>query len=498
MQNIFSVGPSPRPWYGEAYMHLCVTLNHTCRLANPNSEAPITTMYGRLPDLRKLKPFSCLAFINVPKKSRVGAVNRSAHHGVLMGYVTGSDGRIMAYRVYDFDSASFKHPYDVTFNVDVPAIPYIASLRQLAPAVRIVHRKVMKKWNGTPYYGTITHTRQDTDGETLYCVKYQDNDYEEYSFLDVMRYLQPYDPFDGEDDLVEITPFFGSSREHLRATDNTNSDDATTDSSHVSAVAAPASSTPARPTRKSARVTVKRTLHNVGADPDNTPIPSSINSMRSRKAYKAKVRAFNSLVRRRTSYARTMRRIIRARSARKRQKRAPNQPLVPEIIIGPKVKVDTLPLPKSYEDAITGPYRRYWIKACAEELANLRSNRVWRLEKLPRSARKIKGKFVFKWKPKADGTLDKAKARFTMKGYTQQKGIHYDKTYASVAALMTICLTTIIGVELDYVIHQTDLKAAYLTAPLEPDVQMFIEPPPGVNVPDGFGLHVVQALYGSM
>lgn len=87
---------APRPWYGEAYCHMSVSLNHTCRLKNPNCEAPITTLYGRRPDLHKLKPFGCLAFINIPKKSRVGAVNRSAHHGVMMGYVTGSDGRILA------------------------------------------------------------------------------------------------------------------------------------------------------------------------------------------------------------------------------------------------------------------------------------------------------------------------------------------------------------------------------------------------------------------
>ena len=146
-------------------------------------------------------------------------MSSAAHLGVLMGYVTGSDGRILAYRVYGFDTCSFKHPYDVTFNIDVPALPYIASLKQLAPPFRLINRSVIKKWNGSPYYGTITNTRQDKDGETLYCVRYADNDYEEYSFLEVMRYLQPYDPFEGEDDNVEITPFFGSNNNDLSATD---------------------------------------------------------------------------------------------------------------------------------------------------------------------------------------------------------------------------------------------------------------------------------------
>ena len=129
------------------------------------------------------------------------------------------------------------------------------------------------------------------------------------------------------------------------------------------------------------------------------------------------------------------------------------RPLEPEIVVGPHVKVDTLPLPFSY---VTGPYRRYWIKAIAEEMANLREHRVWRTQRLPKGARPIKGMFVFKWKPKQDGTLSKSKARFTMKGYSQQRGLHYEKTYASVAALMTVYLTSIIAVELDHSLPTPD------------------------------------------
>ena len=70
-----------------------------------------------------LKPFGCLALINVPRRDRKGSVNSSAYHGVMMDYVTGSDGRILGYRVYDFDTACFRHPRDVTFNVDLPALP---------------------------------------------------------------------------------------------------------------------------------------------------------------------------------------------------------------------------------------------------------------------------------------------------------------------------------------------------------------------------------------
>ena len=190
-----------------------------------------------------------------------------------------------------------------------------------------------------------------------------------------------------------------------------------------------------------------------------------------------------------------MRSIIQARSARTSMK---TDTLPPKTVISPNTFVDTLPLPTSYEDAVTGPYRAYWSKALAEELANLREHHVWRVQRLPKHARPIKGKFVFKWKPNENNTLKKAKVRFTMKGYSQKKDVHYKKTYASVAALMAVYLTCIIAVELDYALHQTDLKAAYLTAPIEPGIEMFLDPPPGVHVQKGMGLRVCQALYGSM
>ena len=94
-------------------------------------------------------------------------------------------------------------------------------------------------------------------------------------------------------------------------------------------------------------------------------------------------------------------------------------------------------------------------------------------------------------------TLHKPKVRFTMKGFTQQKGKHYAKTHASVAAIMTIYLTCIVAVEADMTLHNTDLRAAYLTAPIEPGIEMFIEPPPIVQLPEGWGLRVCKAIYGS-
>ena len=121
----------------------------------------------------------------------------------------------MGYQVYDFDTVRFRHPRDVTFNVNVTVLPYISSLNQLVPSVRLLYCKVSKKFNNSYYNGRVVCTCVDSDGEILYGVCYSDNDYEEeYTFLELLKILQPYDPLDDEDDVLEITPFFGHRRQN--------------------------------------------------------------------------------------------------------------------------------------------------------------------------------------------------------------------------------------------------------------------------------------------
>ena len=161
----------------------------------------------------------------------------------------------------------------------------IASLRQLAPPVRLQNRAVSKVFNGARYLGKITHIRKDTDGELIYGVTYSDNDYEEYNFKEIMEILQAYNPLDDVDDILEITPFFGSSSKHPHANDTTRPPSPPTkrvkrmtpqDEKH----------TASKPTRKSSRVRVIRRPFNVKSD-SSLEIPSSLNRHRLRYAMRA-------------------------------------------------------------------------------------------------------------------------------------------------------------------------------------------------------------------
>ena len=111
---------------------------------------------------------------------------------------------------------------------------------------------------------------------------------------------------------------------------------------------------------------------------------------------------------------------------------------IPEIIVATDTLASSIPIPKSYQEAVTGPYRRYWIEAVFTELENLLSRRVWREEPLPAGSKPVPGRYVWKVKRTDIGTIAKWKARYIVQGFRQRAGRDYDKTFASVANIVTI------------------------------------------------------------
>ena len=148
--------------------------------------------------------------------------------------------------------------------------------------------------------------------------------------------------------------------------------------------------------------------------------------------------------------------------------------------------------PKSVQDAISGKYKQQWIDAINREISTLQRKGCWRYTALPPGARAIKGKLIFKIKRKQNDI--KFKARLVAQGFTQIQGIDYNDTYSPVAkatSLRTIiALSTIMKLKL----HQIDFTTAYINADLEEDIYMY--PPPGMDVPDGKVLKLMKSIYG--
>jgi hypothetical protein len=79
---------------------------------------------------------------------------------------------------------------------------------------------------------------------------------------------------------------------------------------------------------------------------------------------------------------------------------------------------------------------------------------------------------VFKKKLRPDGTIDKYKARLVAKGYTQKEDKYFFDTYSPVARLTTICVLLSLATSHGVLVHQMDVKTAFLNEELEEEIYM--------------------------
>ncbi|GKA99401.1 zinc finger, CCHC-type containing protein [Tanacetum coccineum] len=95
-----------------------------------------------------------------------------------------------------------------------------------------------------------------------------------------------------------------------------------------------------------------------------------------------------------------------------------------------------------------------------------------------------------------DGTIDKFKARLVIQGFRQKEGIDYFDTYAPVARITTIRLLLALAAIHNLVIHQMDVKTAFLNGDL--DEEVYMKQPEGFVMPGNEHkvCKLVKSLYG--
>ncbi|GJU09321.1 retrovirus-related pol polyprotein from transposon TNT 1-94 [Tanacetum coccineum] len=81
-------------------------------------------------------------------------------------------------------------------------------------------------------------------------------------------------------------------------------------------------------------------------------------------------------------------------------------------------------------------------------------------------------KWVFKNKLDENGIVSRNKARLVAQGYSQQKGINYDETYASVARLESIRILLAYASALDFKLFQMDVKSVFLNSFINEEFEM--------------------------
>jgi len=68
-----------------------------------------------------------------------------------------------------------------------------------------------------------------------------------------------------------------------------------------------------------------------------------------------------------------------------------------------------------------------------EEYKSIMKNDVWEVVPRPTGKSVVTSRWIYKIKHAADGSVEKYKARFVTRGFTQKEGIDYDEKYAPVS-----------------------------------------------------------------
>ena len=123
--------------------------------------------------------------------------------------------------------------------------------------------------------------------------------------------------------------------------------------------------------------------------------------------------------------------------------------------------------PSAYKEATS---QHIWVDAVIEEYSSIMKNDVWEFVPRPTGKSVVTSRWLYKIKHAANGSVEKYKASFVARGFTQKEGINYDETFAPVSKYTTI--RTIISLEavFGWKLHQMDVKTAFLNGKIEEEV----------------------------
>jgi hypothetical protein len=105
-----------------------------------------------------------------------------------------------------------------------------------------------------------------------------------------------------------------------------------------------------------------------------------------------------------------------------------------------------------------------------EEYNSMMKNNVWEVVPRPEGKSVVTSKWLYKLKHVADGNIEKYKALFVARGFSQVEGVDYDETFASVSRYTSIRVVISIATEMGWKIHQMDVKTAFLNGLIEEEV----------------------------
>ncbi|CAI7799445.1 unnamed protein product [Closterium sp. NIES-54] len=154
-----------------------------------------------------------------------------------------------------------------------------------------------------------------------------------------------------------------------------------------------------------------------------------------------------------------------------------------------------IPTPRSYAEAIEGPYSSQWQAAMDAEMASLKSTGTYVDEVRPPGANIVSGMWIFRVK-RPPGSPPVFEARYVARGFSQRQGVDYFQTFSPTPKMTTLWVLLHVAAQRDYELHSLDFSTDFLQGSLHEEI--WLRRPPGFTglFPPGTQWSLRRPVYG--
>ncbi|CAI7805483.1 unnamed protein product [Closterium sp. NIES-53] len=147
-------------------------------------------------------------------------------------------------------------------------------------------------------------------------------------------------------------------------------------------------------------------------------------------------------------------------------------------LLAPEGDLDApdIPTPRSYAEAIEGPYSSQWRAAMDAEMASRKSTGNYVDDVPPPGANIVSGMWIFRVK-RPPGSPPVFKARYVARGFSQRQGVGYFQTFSPTPKMTTLRALLHVAAQRDYELHSLDFITAFLQGSVYEEI--WLRRPPG-------------------
>ncbi|CAI7748756.1 unnamed protein product, partial [Closterium sp. NIES-53] len=154
-----------------------------------------------------------------------------------------------------------------------------------------------------------------------------------------------------------------------------------------------------------------------------------------------------------------------------------------------------IPTPRSYAEAIEGPYSSQWQAAMDAEMASWKSTGTYVDKVPPPGANIVSGMWIFRVK-RPPGSPSAFKARYFARCFSQRQGVDFFQTFSPTPKMTTLRVLLHVAAQRDYELHSLEFSTAFFQGSLHEEI--WLRHPPGFtgSFPAGTQWSLRRPVYG--